>query len=188
MNLSFRTEILGRPSLFPEKILSAFINKGLHDDLKNTEANKRRFNHEFCREMYTQGGYFIGGDFNTVATQTPKLHTIRATKGDRWFEGRNIHFIINLRSPKYFQFAPVIQCTGVQDISIIILPDEVTVYIDGEVFYYVGGITKNCQVVIGKDQFERLIKNDGFNNFNEFITFFRPGFTGKIIHWTKLKY
>lgn len=112
-----------------------------------------------------------------------KPHTIRADKTNRWKPGMNIHFFEwtgkPYRSPQ-FKFAPVVTCVSVQKIEIVwhdltgcryINP---TIYIDG-------------RWIVGR-QLHQLAINDGFDSLTSFYAWFNQDFTGKIIHWTELKY
>lgn len=54
------------------------------------------------------------------------------------------------------------------------------VKIDGKLFYDVAGIEK--------DKMLQLAQNDGFDTIEEFFEYFNEDFTGKIIHWTGLRY
>ncbi|MGB5818842.1 MAG: hypothetical protein WBG90_05105 [Saonia sp.] len=110
-------------------------------------------------------------------TAIPKLHTIREDKSDRWKVGRNIHFYINSRKPNMFLFAPVIPCISVQKIKIIHSGEKWRppwVLIDG--------------IIQLAYEVETLAKNDGFDSLQDFFSYFNTDFTGKIIHWTNLKY
>lgn len=107
----------------------------------------------------------------------PKYHTIREDKSDRWHEGADIHFVVNRRSERRFQFAPVIKCTGVQGIQIIYQDDK-----DYMPLVTIGN-TLLCW-----DSIEKLAINDGFPSAESFFDYFNKDFKGKIIHWTGLRY
>lgn len=40
----------------------------------------------------------------------------------------------------------------------------------------------------GTDLIEKIAINDGFDSVDDFFSWFKDDFTGKIIHWTNLKY
>lgn len=119
-----------------------------------------------------------GFDFNVSLNCQSKLHSIREDKHDRWKPGMHIHFVINNRTPQRFQFAPVIKCISVQKIEIQYRDEDgfklscPTVHVDGV------WLTDHTQLAI----------NDGFNSVEDFFAWFNTDFTGKIIHWTDLKY
>jgi hypothetical protein len=105
----------------------------------------------------------------------PKLHTIREDKSNRWKPGTEIHFVINPRTKYRQQFLPPVKCTDIQTFEIVwrckITPQ---VRIDGRLLSY-----KEVQL---------LSLNDGFTTLAEFFAYFNEDFTGKLIHWTHLKY
>lgn len=113
-----------------------------------------------------------------VVSFAPKLHTIREDIHNRWHEGCLIHPVVFNRSKNQFQFAPTLVCKSIQKIDIK---------------HYDFDTVKAMSVVIdeteifGQDIF-MLAKNDGFNSVEDFFKWFDHDFTGKIIHWTDLKY
>ncbi|WZL88291.1 hypothetical protein VS868_11860 [Salinimicrobium sp. 3283s] len=100
-----------------------------------------------------------------------KAHTIREDSKDLWKAGRDIHFVINNRTKQRFQFAPVVKCVSVQKVEISFMND---VLVDGRELSF--------------NEIEVLAKNDGFDSVEDFFSWFNKDFTGKIIHWTNLKY
>jgi len=105
----------------------------------------------------------------------PKPHTIREDKHDRWHEGSLIHPVVFNRSKNQFQFAPTMICKSVQKI---------------EIKYFEKGIPKILidNVEASRSTMKLIAKNDGFSSPAQFIGWFSKDFTGKIIHWTSLKY
>jgi hypothetical protein len=88
-----------------------------------------------------------------------------------------IHPVVFNRSKNQFQFAPTIPCKSVQKIEIIRTSDylnETIVKIDGR--------------KLSEKEVQQLAWNDGFANLIAFWLWFQNGYTGKIIHWTNLKY
>lgn len=184
MTLSFSTHINNQPTFFVEKIWM-YIESFVSD-----EDISHYFQLPQMREHY---------DFDTQykmkQTGTPaKIHTIRRDKADRWKPGMKIHFVIHNRTPNRFQFAPELEATAVQDIDIIWGTSDgdwrngtVGVLIDkreiGSVNYINGNRRcKNFQAL------NNLALNDGFDNINMFFKYFCNDFSGKIIHWTDLRY
>ncbi len=116
-----------------------------------------------------------------------KIHTIRHDIHDRWKSGRSIQFATGVRTKKYKKFKDG-ECLSTQKIKIkwkkinIGLVSEswtVKVFIDGK------------DITVKGDIVDQLVKNDGFANNKEFFewkAWYRKDFTGKIVHWTKLKY
>jgi len=117
----------------------------------------------------------------------PKVHTFRSDSKDRWKEGNLIHPAINNRTPQRFQFAPTIKCTGVQKIQIDHAPGFVQVFIDGawfgDAFHH--GLDDIYNIT---NDLETLAINDGFDSVEQFFQWFDKDFSGKIIHWTDLRY
>jgi uncharacterized protein YqfB (UPF0267 family) len=109
-----------------------------------------------------------------------KIHTIREDKGNRWKAGMLIQMATGVRTKDYKCFN-MSQCLCTQDIEISyfeeIDPGEGELYevrIDGKLL--------NIAEVI------QLSRNDGFESVLDFLKWFSNDFTGKIIHWTDLKY
>ena len=162
MILSFKTKINGKPTLFPEKIFAGLIkNKIIPTSKEFFECY--RMNHD-------------------VIKLNPKIHTIREDNANRWKTGIMIDFFIGTRTKNMFRFAPRIQVVSKQRIFMTYLPQcgqgfEVT--LDGRYLY--------------KDEIEKIAINDGFDTVAEFEEYFisqmkEDQFSGKIIHWTDLRY
>ncbi len=117
----------------------------------------------------------------------PKLHTIREDKHNRWKPGMSIQMVY--RGPKYSiksHFNKGIdelqKCKSTQKIEIRwffyndkrhqVKTSVMSVKIDGKDFYDIN----------------RLAANDGFSSKEEFMNYFNKKFTGKILHWTDLRY
>lgn len=160
-------KLAGEPTMFTDKIWAGFI--------QGKNANQ-----------YGEVLYEWGKDVGVLSRLTPKIHTIRRDSKNRWKSGNKIHFYINNRTKNAFQFAPVVECVSVQEIEIKwIIPNgyEISrpiVWIDGQLF-----LDEYDEIDRGIDQ---LAKNDGFDSVEDFFTWFNEDFSGKIIHWTNLKY
>ena len=117
-----------------------------------------------------------------------KKHTFREDPKDLWKAGRDIHFVINNRTKQRFQFAPVVKCVSVQKIEILwgnAIPAPYKIQIPTPASSVMVFIDKRP---LHANEFEALAKNDGFNSVEDFFSWFNKDFTGKIIHWTNLKY
>lgn len=104
-----------------------------------------------------------------------KIHTIREDKGNRWKAGKLIHFVTG-----YKQFKTG-KCVSVQVVEITyhecIDPGE------GDLFEVkIDGHVQNLAQIM------RLCAFDGFDTIAEFMDWFNKDFSGKIIHWTDLRY
>jgi hypothetical protein len=165
MTLSFSTQINKKPTYFIEKII-----RGLN----------------LWGEYYESKIHWTKYDLSVdkLENSHPKLHTIRRDKNNRWKAGNKIHFVINPRTTDRFQFAPVVVCQSVQKISIkwkycSNLEDKYPIiWIDGKVF------AKGYE----SPELKLFAQNDGFDSVNDFFNWFDSDFSGKIIHWTQLKY
>lgn len=170
MNLAFSTQfpptaqpaIANQPTHFVEKIWKGFIENQQHLDVFGEYVFNKHY------------------DFENMEAQTPKRHTFKQDKANRWQVGNLIHFYINARSKNQFRFAPVVPVLGIQKIEInwfdydaFRLP-EPNIYINGN--WIVG------------DKKLLLMQNDGFDTPEQFYAYFNQNFEGKIIHWTDLKY
>lgn len=160
MTLAFKTKINSIPTYFQEKIIECLLRD------RSVET------HELSWAKYlinTKLGLYV------IGSKKQKFHTIREDKANRWKAGNDIHFIINNRTPNRFQFAPVVKCVSTQKI---------------EIKYYVKNNANKVSITIeGKEiNLNDLAINDGFKSAGQFLDYFNKDFTGKIIHWTDLKY
>ena len=112
-----------------------------------------------------------------------KKHTIRDDKHDRWRAGRRINHCHLVRT-KYFDNFYNNDCIGIQKITIIHYPNKASVYIDDKL---IGHWSKTFEVTYYQ-KLKQLAKNDGFDSMSDFFRWFDTNFTGKIIHWTELRY
>lgn len=159
MTLGFSTHIKGKQTYFIEKILECFDMQIIHD---------------YSLEYFDKFKWHLVG-----TTEISKKHTIREDKKDRWKVGSDIHFVINNRTKKRFQFAPILKVQSIQKIEMVSRgikgERQINVYVD------------NKNIGCGKD-LEEFAKNDGFDTLDEFYDYFKDGFKGKLIHWTSLTY
>ncbi|WP_435624503.1 hypothetical protein [Flagellimonas sp.] len=123
--------------------------------------------------------YFV--DRPPCTSDRPKIHSIRDDVNKRWKPGRAIHFYINTRTPNMLQIAPPVPCISVQEFEIC--DDEAGCEIAcSEPYFRVDGR------ILGYHEMENLAHNDGFVDVYTFLKWFRPGYKGRIIHWTHFKY
>lgn len=156
-----------KPTYFIDKIHRGFV------------VNKLITMQDFCICFDDYKATF-GKKYDEDATETPKLHTIRIDNSNRWKPGNEIHFSINVRTKNQFQFAPVIKCIATQKIEIIWHDEDNIRLAKPAIFIDDKWITDPEE--------KELIKNDGFASEEDFYSYFNTDFTGKIIHWTNLKY
>ena len=169
MILPFSTQINGKPTYFVEKILKSFDGKDC------TEDDKLMLKEAIYLELLSPFKY---------DEVKPKLHTIREDKNDRWKPGVMIDFFINARQKNMFRFAPRIPVVSTQRILMS--------YAYANIIH----ITINGKRLNDWQEKEKLAINDGFESWDDFVDYFIPiieksedeFFTGKIIHWTDLRY
>ena len=161
MILSFKTQINGTPTYFVEKILNCISLKSLSE------------------ENLSQ--YFLHTGLGAHRS-TPKLHTIRTDEKKRWKKGVLIDFFINARQKNMFRFAPRIPVVSTQRVFMTYLPQTGNGFqlsINGKQLW-------NYQI-------KELALNDGFEKVEDFEDYFiaqmkYDEYSGKIIHWTDLRY
>ena len=180
MILPFSTQINGKPTYFVEKILKSFDGKDC------TEDDKLMLKEAIYLELLSPFKY---------DEVKPKLHTIREDKNDRWKPGVMIHFFINARQKNMFRFAPRIPVVSTQEIFMTERGGNLEISIAKE-GSYIGSDDK----YIYWETKEQLAINDGFDSYEAFQRYFieriyenekktgNKWFSGKIIHWTDLKY
>jgi len=159
MTLAFSTEINKKPTYFVEKIWQSFPEEKTADIFS----------------YYLDGMDLVDYNFSCDAIDIrSKIHTIREDKSKRWKVGNKIHFVINNRTKKRLQFAPVVNVKSIQQIFITPNSEIFRVNVDGK--------------WLEDSEIEKLALNDGFNNVEDFFDWFSEDFVGKIIHWTDSRY
>lgn len=180
MTLAFSQELNGNPTYFVEKIVQGLMLNANNEDLLNTNKWAEialADNYVLCDKWYE-------GKLHS------KIHTIREDKSKRWKVGNKIHFVINNRTPKRYQFAPIYEVVAIQDIEIVwnnpqkmnfksssaieVNDNFASVLIDGRLMSF--------------PLVSKLARNDGFESVNDFFGWFNQDFNGKIIHWTHYRY
>lgn len=128
----------------------------------------------------------------------PKYHTFRKDEQDRWKVGMKIHPVINNRTKDRFQFMPEMEVKGIQKIEIkyhgpVIKAanrDRVLIHIDDR-FIGCASWDHVNQMYVDQNYNRNITKvalNDGFDSVEQFFAWFNEDWSGKIIHWTDLKY
>lgn len=167
MTLPFSTQLNGKPTYFVEKIHSGLLQNDLLQ------------------------GFDLGSDHNfdldKLCSCEPKLHTLRDDVNDRWKAGNKIDFFINCRQKDMFRFAPVLPVVSVQKVTIKYHTNTFLVHIDGKLFFF-GNRDFTVNEFENYQGMRQLAQNDGFDTIEDFFTYFNEDFTGKIIHWTDLRY
>lgn len=184
MILPFSTQLNGKPTYFVEKIWKGLLDKRFHEEIiKNANLED------------SIKPYPIDEDIFKSDLCIPKLHSIRTDEKNRWKEGNIIDFYINNRTKNALRFAPRIPVVSTQEIFMTRKGNLLEITI-ADVDSYIGG---NDKYMYYPDK-EKLAINDGFSSYSEFAEYFgsvinknglKTGnywFSGKIIHWTDLKY
>jgi hypothetical protein len=167
-------DLANRKTHFIERILASMP----HAEVKKFYLEKYDvvfLSKQFKTLLQDKASYTFNNDlyFLFLNIADPKKHTIRKDVNKRWKPGLDIHFFINVRTNKMFQFAPVIQCISVQKIEIN-YKDEFSIFIDG---------------IKKINQFHHtLALKDGFSSLREFKHYFNSNFKGRLIHWTNERY
>ena len=117
-------------------------------------------------------------NFEQKIIEGTKIHTIREDLHDRWKPGMKIHAATGVRTKKYNCFYED-ECVSIQQIEIKYPAPETCKDI---CIIKVDGVHINFESAL------KLIKNDGFEGFEDFTQWFDSDFKGKLIHWTDLRY
>ncbi|HCD9235895.1 TPA: hypothetical protein NEG48_002907 [Elizabethkingia anophelis] len=184
MLLPFSTIINNKPTYFVEKIWAGFA----HNQIDTSGVRLEHIDRAYY-ETFGDSPFDYESDFK------PKLHTIRRDDQNRWKSGMLIDYFINTRKKNMFRFAPRIAMISSQEIfmtrrgcDLEITISKTDSYIGGDDFY------------LYPDTKELLAQNDGFDKYCDFVKYFSEAiekngdktgnywFSGKIIHWTDLKY
>lgn len=180
MTLSFSQKFPDKsPTFFVEKIWRSILCSNLAEiDLYKSylSSHTKKFSSSWIEK-------------NSTISQncTPKIHTIREDKKDRWKVGNKIHFAINNRTKNRFQFAPILKVKSIQKIEIKYL--SITKEpIDLKPIIWIDGYLKYDPATGIDNGMLEFARNDGFDSIKHFFEYFSENFTGKIIHWTDLVY
>lgn len=119
-----------------------------------------------------------------------KLHTIREDSHDRWKPGMSIQMVYRGAGYKIIDefnkgIPELSKCVSIQELKLWRVAGRSRNDID-----YTKFETKIMCTIDGHrfDDFEKLALNDGFESVEDFFAWFKKDFTGKIIHFTNLRY
>jgi len=176
MTLSFSSHYpSGEPAYFPEKILKSFPARWPKNVAPNrySELDGLRTTWNVWKRKLSHVSY----QPTRGLVAEPKLHTLRQDTKKRWKAGVKIHFVLFNRTPERWQFAEA-KCNAVQEVVIRRYGLTYGVWVDGR--------------SLSEKETAQLAKNDGFKTADDFYHWFVPGlcqtWSGRIIHWTDLKY
>lgn len=118
-----------------------------------------------------------------------KKHTIRVDKNNRWKAGNKIHMATGVRTKNYNCFNNKHTCISTQIFKLEWLGTTVLINIDNKnVCFFNTAQMWGDHSNNGFSFLRSLALNDGFQNIESFLAWFNKNYTGKIIHWTNLKY
>jgi hypothetical protein len=164
MTLPFKTHINGIPTNFIQKIWSGVLLNNLLD-----EQSKRIYLNEL--QIYN----YIKSPIEIYKVLKPKTHTVREDAKNRWKKGNNIHFVVNNRTSRRFQFLPCLEVKNIQKVAIHnLFNDRNGVWID--------------DIKLQEKELKEFVFNDGFDTIDDFWNFFKyvENDDLKLIHWTDL--
>lgn len=166
MILPFSQQFDGKPTFFIYKIWNGLINEGR---FTYSDYNKylRKYDEKFKKTWDLPEP---AADLQPII----KKHTMREDLSDRYKVGCKLHMYVNNRQKTAFNFLPVIECVSIQRCTIQYIDNTPQIHVDGKML--------KCFEI------KKLAKNDGFDSVEDFFKWFNKDWTGKIIHWTSLKY
>jgi hypothetical protein len=117
-----------------------------------------------------------------------KIHTIREDSKSRWKQSMVIQMATGVRTKKYNKFTEQI-CISTQKFQIIWNIPFGEEY-KGRLFkvFIDDRCMNNNFWHSNESMLEVIARHDGFDSVNDFLDWFSEDFTGKLIHWTDLKY
>src|SRR5690606_26631483 len=162
------------PTNFVEKIWKSF-----HDELYGLESFDKYLDNSIYR-------------FQNIVDQEAKKHTIRfltEKQAELWQQpNRYIHFVINNRTKRRFQFAPLCPVVSVQEIDIKYFQSSVLIQINNAPYegtnslcFYKKENGKYVKFWNGTDLIERIAINDGFKSVDGFLSYFNKEAVAKQI-------
>lgn len=120
--------------------------------------------------------------FHAKILDGTKKHTIRDDVFNRWHAGMKMHQSSGVRTKQY-KLLRLDTCTGTQRIEIIYRSNAVFIKIDEKHFY--NSLDTHYNNIL---RIVELSQNDGFDSVEDFFNWFNKNYTGKLIHWTDLRY
>lgn len=166
MILPFSQQFDGKPTFFIYKIWNGLINERV---FTYSDYNKylKKYDKRFKKLWDVPEP---ASDLMPII----KLHTMREDVANRYKAGCKLHMYVNNRQKTAFNFIPELFCTSTQTCTIRYINDTPEIHVDGRRLL--------CFEI------KRLAYNDGFDSVESFFKWFNKDWTGKIIHWTSLKY
>lgn len=115
-----------------------------------------------------------------------KIHTIREDRSNRWHQGLTMQhcYYKGGMSPDFF-----FESEYKWQQPIMIFWKEGVKEENG--YHFRSGLVPTVMIsgtIASKETIEQLARNDGFDSGLMFLKYFNKDFSGKILHWTNLKY
>jgi hypothetical protein len=169
MVLNYKTTFpWGAPTLFREKIWKGVVN---------TEAGAKT----------TMRGQSMKDYLKVEEDLHPKIHTIREDVHQRFQPGMDLdhcYYPYTKHRDTFLRY----KCLWVQPILIKYLA-ECT---EGDIEAATTGVYAPTVMIGGRplsqDKVKDLALNDGFSTVEDFFRYFNSDFSGRIIHWTNVRY
>lgn len=114
---------------------------------------------------------------DTETEFTPKIHTLRADPKNRWKVGMTINCVLFNRTKNRYEFSTLV-CTAIQKVEICHFPNHTAIAI------YEPGLIRGLE----KPERQEFIRNDGFENEEQFKAWFPDDGMFRLIHWTEKRY
>lgn len=190
MTLAFSETLNDMPTAFVELIWRSLLRHNLAPvDAYNRAQSE--YLAKFGQPWYNPVGLHPAGDI-------AKDHTIRRDENHRWQPGKMIHFIVNNRSPRRFQFAPLVPVVKVQPITFEWQwaitganwqeRNVCTITVEGRLLGTARTDAETGKVMSASPNVHTLARRDGFKDVQGFLDYFKEDFRGRIIHWTNQWY
>lgn len=120
-----------------------------------------------------------------IGNINPKLHTLRADPHDRWKAGRKIEMVYRGAGYKILSHFN----KGIPELEKCVSTQKVEIkYGDKKVYGFYGVIVAIDGRILNEDERRVLAINDGFDSLDHFYRWFNKDFTGKILHFSNLRY
>ncbi|MGC3945328.1 MAG: hypothetical protein QM762_12580 [Chryseolinea sp.] len=123
-----------------------------------------------------------------ITSIKPKIHSIRDDEKDRWRGNMLVHHVYGNRTAARDNFL-ISRAVSTQRIQIM---DTKKISLDEKgndtSFGRMRTILIDGKFLRPTEKLEQLAINDGFNSLEHFFTWFPSNYSGKIIHFTKLRY
>lgn len=168
-----RLHFMQRETYFQEKIIAGLMAGGVA-----------------VPERYLNSKYITPGLIDRYKAR-PKIHTFRKVGARKRKPGEDIHFTVNARTKKSFQFAPAVPLHHTDTVEILWRnkkPGTFHVGIIVEGYYLPDTVINGGRIVYVSDEVKDLVSNDGFDSAKMFFQWFNKSGIYESINWTDHRY